>query len=85
MFLAEIQMEHSLPEKKEKLAEEDLMEFNVLQFQKAKAPEVAHLDDELVDRIVQNFNMSASALNSYLKCPLGFYYQTYRSHSIAAQ
>ena len=76
MFLAEIQMEHSLPEKKEKLAEEGLMEFNVLQFQKAKAPEVAHLDDELVDRIVQNFNMSASALNSYLKCPLGFYYQT---------
>jgi DNA helicase-2/ATP-dependent DNA helicase PcrA len=76
MFLAEIQMEHSLPEKKEKLMEGDLMEFSVLQFEKAKAPEVAHLDDEMVDRIVQNFNMSASALNSYLKCPLGFYYQT---------
>jgi DNA helicase-2/ATP-dependent DNA helicase PcrA len=29
-----------------------------------------------VDRVVQNFNMSVSALNSYLKCPLGFYYQT---------
>ncbi|RYZ49972.1 MAG: ATP-dependent helicase [Chitinophagaceae bacterium] len=76
MFLAEIKMEHDLPVKPEMIDENTITEFNILQFQKGKAPEVAHLDDELVDRIVQNFGMSASSLNSYLKCPLGFYYQS---------
>lgn len=76
MFLAEIQMEHELPRTAEKLDETQLMEFNVLQFQNNTAPEVAHLDDDIVDRLVQNFSMSVSALNAYLKCPLGFYYQT---------
>lgn len=76
MFLAEIQMEHNLPKEEVKIDDNTITEFNILQFQKNKAPEVAHLDDELVDRIVQNFGMSASSLNSYLKCPLGFYYQS---------
>jgi DNA helicase-2/ATP-dependent DNA helicase PcrA len=76
MFLAEIQMEHSLPKEEVKINDNTITEFNILQFQKNKAPEITHLDDELVDRIVQNFGMSASALNSYLKCPLGFYYQS---------
>ncbi|HEV7330430.1 MAG TPA: ATP-dependent DNA helicase [Flavisolibacter sp.] len=76
MFLAEIQMEHELEVKPEIIADDVVTEFSILQFEKNKAPEVAHLDDELVDRIVQNFGMSASSLNSYLKCPLGFYYQS---------
>ena len=76
MFLAEIQMEHNLPKDPVRIDESIVTAFNILQFQKDKAPEVEHLDDELVDRIVQNFGMSASSLNSYLKCPLGFYYQT---------
>lgn len=76
MFLAEIKMEHELEVKPEIIPDDVVTSFNILQFQKDKAPEVAHLDDELVDRIVQNFGMSASSLNSYLKCPLGFYYQT---------
>jgi DNA helicase-2/ATP-dependent DNA helicase PcrA len=36
---------------------------------------VQHLGDELVDRVVGNFTMNVSALNNYLRCPLGFYYQ----------
>ena len=75
MFLAEIQMEHNLPRELMKLDEKELTEFSILQFQKATAPEVAHLDDEIVDRYVQNFTVSVSTLNAYLKCPLGFYFQ----------
>jgi len=75
MFLAEIQQAHELPKEKQVLNEEIITSFSMLQFQKTVAPEVQHLDDELTDRIVNNFSMSASALNSYLKCPLGFYYQ----------
>lgn len=76
IFLAEIQMEHNLPKTPVKPSGETLTEFSALYFQKPAAPEVAHLDDDLVDRIVQNFNMSVSALNAYLKCPLRFYYQS---------
>ncbi len=75
MFLAEIQMEHGLPKEEVKIADEVSTEFNVLQFQKNIAPELAQLDYEIVDRILQNFTMNVSALNCYLKCPLGFYYQ----------
>lgn len=75
MFLAEIQMEHNLPLQKAPVDESRVAEFSVLQFQQNTAPEVAHLDDEIVDRVVQNFGMSVSSLNAYLKCPLGFYYQ----------
>ncbi len=74
MFLAEIQQEQDLPRIKKSIDEETITEFSVLQFKK-EAPEVAHIDDDIVDRIVQNFSMTASALNAYLKCPLGFYYQ----------
>jgi DNA helicase-2/ATP-dependent DNA helicase PcrA len=76
LFLAEIQMEHNLPREAVRHTDDQLTDFSILQFRKNVAPEVAHLDDGLVDRLVQNFSMSVSALNSYLKCPLGFYYQT---------
>jgi len=75
MFLAEIQTEHNLPKEPVRLNDDVIAEFSVLQFQKNAAPEVAHLDDEVIDRYVQNFTMSVSTLNAYLKCPLGFYYQ----------
>ncbi len=75
MFLAEIQQEHDLQRHEVRHADNLITAFSILQFKK-QAPEIAHLDDEIVDRIVQNFGMSASALNSYLKCPLGFYYQS---------
>lgn len=75
MFLAEIEQEHELPAEKLVIEEETRTQFAALQFEKNFAPEVQHLDDELVDRIVNGFVMSATALNNYLRCPLGFYYQ----------
>lgn len=75
MFIAEIQQEHQLPAEKVSVGQEITTEFSVLQFEKLVAPEVRHLDDDLVDRIVNGFVMSATALSSYLRCPLGFYYQ----------
>ena len=75
MFLAEIQQVHDLPKEKVTIDQETITSFSALPFEKLFAPEVQHLDDDLVDRIVNNFSMSASSLNSYLKCPLGFYYQ----------
>lgn len=75
MFIAEIQQEHQLSSEKVIVEDEVRTEFNVLQFEKLVAPEVQHLEDDLVDRIVNGFVMSATALSNYLRCPLGFYYQ----------
>lgn len=75
LFIAEIGQEHTLPHRKVVLDETTITEFSILQFTKRIAPEVQHLDDDLVDRVVNSFVMSATALNNYLRCPLGFYYQ----------
>jgi DNA helicase-2/ATP-dependent DNA helicase PcrA len=75
MFLAEIQEAHQLPREKVYIDEEVATAFSALHFEQTIAPEVQHLDDELVDRMVQNFAMNVSALNNYLRCPLEFYYR----------
>ena len=38
-------------------------------------PEIAHLDAAFIAPILKKFVMNVSALNSYLNCPLGFYYK----------
>jgi len=75
MFLAEIQEVHQLPLERIRVGGAIREDFSLLQFAERTAPEVQHLDDELVDRIVNGFVMNATALNNYLRCPLGFYYQ----------
>ena len=75
MFVAEIQEGHRLPVQRVVTDAEQFTAFAVLQFEEQKKPEVQHLDDELADRAVNAFAMNVSALNNYLRCPLGFYYQ----------
>jgi DNA helicase-2/ATP-dependent DNA helicase PcrA len=75
MFLAEIREEQPLPYEKIYLEPEVTTTFNVLPFVERIAPEVQHLDDDLVDHMVNSFAMNVTALNTYLRCPLGFYYQ----------
>jgi DNA helicase-2/ATP-dependent DNA helicase PcrA len=75
MFLAEIQEVHQLPFKKMRSDLEMTTFFSVLQFAKQAAPEVQHLEDDLADRVLLSFTMNTTALNNYLRCPLGFYYQ----------
>jgi Superfamily I DNA and RNA helicases len=76
MFIAEIQEKHNLSVEKIYIDTEIKNQFIELQFSQSQlAPEIQHLDDELADRMVNNFVMNVSALNNYLKCPLGFYYQ----------
>jgi DNA helicase-2/ATP-dependent DNA helicase PcrA len=75
MFLAEIQQAQELPMQKVYVDPAEAAEFSMLHFTGRQAPEVQHLDDDLVDRMVHGFVMNASALNNYLRCPLGFYFQ----------
>lgn len=75
MFIAEVLEHHILPTERPRLQPEAVIDFQVLQLAPPQAPEVAHLEDEWEARAVQHFQMNVSALNNYLKCPLGFYYQ----------
>ncbi len=74
MFIAEIKEEHQFSIQKMLVPEEEMMTFQLLQFA-AQAPEIAKTEEEFITPLLEKFVMNVTALNSYLKCPLGFYYQ----------
>ncbi len=73
IFIAEIMQEHDIAIEKVLVSNTEMMEFNLLQFT-AQAPEIGHLEDDFIDRVLTKFQMNVTALNNYLKCPLQFYY-----------
>jgi DNA helicase-2/ATP-dependent DNA helicase PcrA len=75
VFMAEIAEHHTLPLTKHTLDATVIAEFSALQLKGRIAPELDKISDELADRTVHNFVMNVSALNSYLKCPLEFYFR----------
>ncbi len=74
MFIAEILEQHQLPIEKVTLREEEMMEFQLLHFT-AQAPEIEKPEEDFITVLLEKFVMNVTALNNYLKCPLGFYYQ----------
>jgi DNA helicase II / ATP-dependent DNA helicase PcrA len=74
MFIAEILEQHQLPIEKVSLTENELMEFQLLHFT-AQAPEIEKPEEDFITALLEKFVMNVTALNNYLKCPLGFYYQ----------
>ena len=75
MFIQEILQHHPLPLENISLPQEQLMEFEILHF-KAQQPEIEQAEEEFIGRLLEKFVMNVSALNNYLKCPIGFYYKT---------
>lgn len=74
MFIAEILEQHQLPIEKVSLTENEMMEFQLLHFT-AQAPEIEKPEEDFITALLEKFVMNVTALNNYLKCPLGFYYQ----------
>ncbi len=74
MFIAEILEQHELPVEKISLSAEEMMEFQSLHFT-AQAPEIEKSEEDFINGLLEKFVMNVTALSSYLKCPLGFYYQ----------
>jgi len=75
MFITEILEQHQLPGAKMELAEEDLFAFELLNYAKGQAPEIARVDQQFIDTLLAGFVMNVTALNNYLDCPLGFFYK----------
>ena len=74
MFIAEILQQHLLPVQKIALTEEQLFEFDSLQFTE-QAPEIEKTEADFITPLLDKFVMNVTALSAYLNCPLGFYYK----------
>lgn len=77
MFLAEINEEMALDTEIVVLDNEVVWEFTALGFSKGMAPEINKMEEDIITPILDKFVMNVTALNSYLKCPLGFYFNNF--------
>ena len=73
MFIAEILETHALPVQKIIVSPEEMLEFSALHFL-PQAPEIEKAEEDFIGSILDKFVMNVTALNNYLNCPLGFYY-----------
>jgi DNA helicase-2/ATP-dependent DNA helicase PcrA len=74
-FIAEILDIHDLPSIRAEVTDEQMAEFQVLQFKELAVPEIARIEEDFITRILDRFVMNVTALNNYLRCPLEFYFK----------
>ena len=74
MFIAEILEQHEIPVEKISFTPEEQLEFAVLHIT-AMVPEIEAAEADFIGNLLDKFVMNVTALNSYLNCPLGFYYR----------
>jgi DNA helicase II / ATP-dependent DNA helicase PcrA len=73
-FLVEADVNGLFEKTEVTLDQESLFEFQLLQYQQAM-PELAQLEKDFVQPLLDRFVMNVTALNNYLRCPLEFYYK----------
>jgi DNA helicase-2/ATP-dependent DNA helicase PcrA len=73
-FITAIINTQALPVEKVILQPEIMGLFRSLFQSEVMAPEISKPDEALVNRLLEKFMLSATALNNYLYCPLEFYY-----------
>ncbi|MEO6837152.1 MAG: ATP-dependent DNA helicase [Ginsengibacter sp.] len=74
MFIAEIVEDGNLGIKTIQLSQEELMEYEVLNYT-PQAPEIEKDESDLITALLEKYVMNVTSLNNYLDCPLGFYYK----------
>jgi DNA helicase-2/ATP-dependent DNA helicase PcrA len=74
-FVAELKENGQIREEQVTLNEEEVFQFNVLQFREL-APEIEKLEEDFIGPVLEKFVMNVTALNNYLDCPLSFYYNS---------
>jgi DNA helicase-2/ATP-dependent DNA helicase PcrA len=56
------------------LEDEELLDFQMKVLQEQAFPDIALVDKEFLAELLQKYTMSVTHLNSFLKCPLSFYF-----------
>ena len=64
----EAAVEKVVPEKK-------VLEYLGTMQTMAEAPKIEALDSTIIDKLLKGFQLSASAFNTFLRCPLSFFYE----------
>ena len=73
-FIAEILDKTDMEITPASVSNEKLFELNVAALATTEKPVVSLFDDDFINRVLENYTLSATGLNSYLDCPLSFYY-----------
>ena len=74
-FIDELPLEEIIHPQEKKAAADTLEIAEVLQLTTNLRPKLPARDPELVATLLEDFSLSVSAMNRYLRCPLAFYYQ----------
>ena len=74
MFIAEIVQAGDLPVVRIALPEEELMEFEALNYI-SLAPEIEKSEEDFITALLDKYVMNVTSLNNYLNCPLEFYFK----------
>jgi DNA helicase-2/ATP-dependent DNA helicase PcrA len=73
-FVAEIEENTNLKNTPVHLPDSDLLEFKLNVLKSVEEMPSPLIDANYIDQILQNYALSVTHLNSYLKCPLSFYF-----------
>jgi DNA helicase II / ATP-dependent DNA helicase PcrA len=73
-FIAELIDSKLIQEQAVQLANDAMSEYNFMAMQEEQLPEVKLVEETFLRNILEDFKLSVTALNTYLKCPLSFYY-----------
>lgn len=74
MFLEELKERANLKEVPKTIAEEEVSNGLAMLLSKAPEPHIPLPDHDLLDRLLENYRLSPTHLNTYLKCPVTFYF-----------
>jgi DNA helicase-2/ATP-dependent DNA helicase PcrA len=73
-FVSELIESAGLQEKNTQVDETDLFDFESAFYRFEETPDFDLIDHAFIDEILKNYMLSVTHLNSYLKCPITFYF-----------
>lgn len=74
-FVSEIMEETKLDAVLQHSDQDQLTDYLSLQFSSKAMPEIELVDKNYIDQLLKRYSLSVTHLNTYLSCPIKFYYQ----------
>ncbi|MFT5261659.1 MAG: DNA helicase-2/ATP-dependent DNA helicase PcrA [Polaribacter sp.] len=75
VYIDEILAATQIEVEKKSLPTDLILDAQFLLLREQEVPNIPKLEKALADTLLENFVLSISSLNSYLRCPLSFYYE----------
>lgn len=73
-FVTEIADSENLETQQVKLPDEELLDYTMNLLKEEEPPVVKLLEQSYLKKILENYSLSVTHLNTYLKCPISFYF-----------